>query len=512
MKRGCVYLIGAGPGDPGLLTVKGLKCLQEADVVVYDRLVNPRLLRHARPEAELIYAGKSPQGHTLSQSEVNALLADRAKAGKTVARLKGGDPFVFGRGGEEAEYLAAHGIPFEVVPGVTAAAAVPAYAGIPLTHREYTSSVAIVTGNEDPRKDKTSIAWDKLSTGAGTLVFLMGVANLPGIVGRLIAGGRSPETPAAVIRWGTLPGQVTVCGTLADIEARVAAAGITNPAVLVVGDVVKLRARLNWFETRPLFGKRVLVTRTREQAGVLAEAVAALGGEPREFPTIQVLPPEDWTPVDRAIANLGTFNWVVFTSANGVRFFIERLKGCGRDVRAFGAARLCAIGPKTRAALEQRGLLVDAVPEVYRAEAVAEVLSGRMRQGDKVLLPRADIARKELAEGLARLGAEVTEVAVYRTVPVVQEVELLQEALRKGEIDIVTFTSSSTVRNFVALVGPAEAPALLARCVVATIGPVTSATARECGLRVDVEAARYTIEGLVEAICTYVTGGGHTLA
>lgn len=507
MRRGCVYLIGAGPGDPGLLTVKGLNCIKCADVVVYDRLVNPRLLEHARPGAELIYAGKSPRGHTLTQDEINELLAARAATGKTVARLKGGDPFIFGRGGEEAEYLAARGIPFEVVPGVTAAAAVPAYAGIPLTHRSYTSSVAIVTGNEDPLKEESSIAWDKLSTGAGTLVFLMGVANLPGIVARLIANGRGRETPAAVIQWGTLARQVTVTGTLADIETRVAEAGITNPAVLVVGDVVKLRGRLNWFETKPLFGKRVLITRTREQAGALAEAIAALGGEPWEFPTIRVLPPENWDAVDGALQRLDTYDWVIFTSANGVRFFLARLKELGRDVRAFGPARLCAIGPKTQAALERAGLSVDTVPELYRAEAIAAALRDRILPGSRVLLPRADIARKVLAEALKGIGAEVTEVAVYRTVPVTEDAAPVREALEKGEIDVVTFTSSSTVRNFVSLLGPADAPSLLNRCLVASIGPVTSQAARDCGIRVDVEAKQYTIEGLVEAISTHMTGG-----
>ncbi|MGQ9497243.1 MAG: uroporphyrinogen-III C-methyltransferase [Desulfotomaculales bacterium] len=507
MRGGCVYLIGAGPGDPGLLTIKGLDCLQKADVVVYDRLVNPYLLKYTRADAELVYAGKSPEGHTLSQAEINELLAVRAKAGKIVARLKGGDPFIFGRGGEEAEYLAARGVPFEVVPGVTAAAAVPAYAGIPLTHRAYTSSLAVVTGNEDPLKDDTSIAWDKLSTGAGTLVFLMGVANLPGIVARLLANGRDRETPAAVIQWGTLPLQVTVTGTLADIGAKVARAGITNPAVFVVGDVVRLREKLNWFEAKPLFGKKVLITRTREQAGELAKAITALGGEPWEFPTIQILPPVDWTPVDVAIEHLGAYDWIIFTSVNGVRFFFGRLKQHDKDVRALGRACIGAIGPKTQAALERYGLRVDAVPELYRAEEVAATLRERMAPGAKVLLPRADIARKLLAEALAELGAEVTEVAVYRTVPVAKDAAPVRRALDRGEIDVVTFTSSSTVHNFVSLVGPGEAAALLAGCVVASIGPITSRTARAYGIRVDVEAERYTIDGLVEAICGYFGGG-----
>ncbi|KUK41005.1 MAG: Uroporphyrinogen-III methylase and Uroporphyrinogen-III synthase, partial [Clostridia bacterium 62_21] len=371
--------------------------------------------------------------------------------------------------------------------------------------------LAVVTGNEDPLKEDTSIAWDKLSTGAGTLVFLMGVANLPGIVARLLANGRDRETPAAVIQWGTLPLQVTVTGTLADIEARVARAGITNPAVFVVGDVVRLREKLNWFEAKPLFGKKVLITRTREQAGALAKAIAALGGEPWEFPTIQVLPPADWTPVDLAIERLGAYDWIVFTSVNGVRFFFGRLKEHDKDVRALGRARIGAIGPKTQAALERYGLRVDAVPELYRAEEVAAALRERILPGAKVLLPRADIARKFLAEALAELGAEVTEVAVYRTVPVAKDAAPVRRALEKGEIDVVTFTSSSTVRNFVSLVGPAEAAALLGGCVVASIGPVTSSTARAYGIQVDVEAGRYTVDGLVEAICGYFTGG-HTLA
>ena len=331
--NGKVFLIGAGPGDPGLLTLKGKRCLEEADVVVYDALANPRLLQHAKPGAELIYVGKRASQHTLPQEEIGRLLVERAKAGKVVARLKGGDPFIFGRGGEEAEDLAAARIPFEVVPGVTAAVAAPAYAGIPLTHRDFTSTVAFVTGHEDPTKDATSIAWEKIATGIGTLVFFMGVGQLPEIVAQLVRNGRSPATPAAVVRWGTRADQEVVVGTLADLPEK--SQGMKPPALIIVGEVVALRDKLRWFETKPLFGKRILVTRAREQASSFAQILEAAGAEIVEFPTITIVPPESWEPLDAAISRLREYRWVIFTSANGVRFFWERLQHAGneRDAR-----------------------------------------------------------------------------------------------------------------------------------------------------------------------------------
>lgn len=501
--KGIVYLIGAGPGDPSLITVKGLECIKSADVVVYDRLASPRLLEQCKPGARTIYVGKKPDRHTLNQGEINALLVEEASRGLVVARLKGGDPFVFGRGGEEAEELAKHGIPFEIVPGVTSAIAVPAYAGIPVTHRDYTSTLAIITGNEDPDKEDSSIQWAKIATGAGTLVFLMGMGNLPAITEKLIRHGRAPETPVALVRWGTRPEQRTLVGRLDNIARLAAEADFKNPAIIVVGEVVRLREHLRWFENKPLFGRRVLVTRSREQASALSAAIEQLGGEPVEFPTISITGPPDYTPMDNAIGCLDQYRWVIFTSVNGVKYFFNRLRHLAKDVRDLYGARLCAIGPQTRKALEELTLRVEYVPSEYRAEEIVSGLKDLVEPGDRVLLPRADIARPALPEGLARLGAVVDEVTAYSTVAGRGNVPLVAEQLSRGEIDIITFTSSSTVRNFVELLGRERVPALTARALVACIGPITADTAREMGLPVHIEAREYTINGLIEAILTY---------
>jgi uroporphyrinogen III methyltransferase/synthase len=503
MSKGVVYLVGAGPGDAKLITVKGLECIQKSDTIIYDRLVNMRLLAFAPAEAEIIYVGKSPERHTLGQSEINQLLVDKANNGKTVTRLKGGDPFVFGRGGEEAEVLSEAGIAFEIVPGVTSAIAAAAYAGIPVTHRDFTSTLAIITGNEDPLKEDSSIDWAKISTGAGTLVFLMGMANLPHITKRLMDNGRSPETPAALVRWGTRPQQRTLVGTLADISRKAASEGFKNPAIIIVGEVVSLREKLNWFEKKPLFGKRILVTRSREQASVLSEALEALGAEPLEFPTISVAEPEDYKPLDLAIKDLAKYKWVIFTSVNGVKYFFRRLHDNHRDIRDLYGAKLCAIGPKTREALEKYGLLVDYVPNEFRAEEILKELQGKVAAGDRILLPRADIARKVLPEALTGLGALVDEVTTYRTLPGAGQAGLILDMLKAGEINLITFTSSSTVRNFVHMPGVGDISSLLSGVTVACIGPVTAATARELGVRVDLVAEEYTIEGLVSAILKY---------
>lgn len=500
MSKGVVYLVGAGPGDPKLITVKGFELIRKADTIIYDRLAGHRLLAYARPGAEIVYVGKSPDRHTLGQAEINRLMVEKAREGKTIVRLKGGDPFVFGRGGEEAECLVEAGISFEVVPGVTSAIAAPAYAGIPVTHRDCTSTLAIITGNEDPLKEDSGIAWDKISTGAGTLVFLMGMANLPDIVRRLMENGRSPQTPVALVRWGTRPEQRTLVGTLENIGAKAAEAGLKNPAVIIVGDVVSLRDKLIWFENKPLFGKRVLVTRSREQASVLSEAIGELGGEPLEFPTISVVEPEDHGPLDQAIAELNTFDWIIFTSVNGVEFFFRRMRRRRRDIRELYPARLCAIGPKTREALEKYGLLVEAMPDEYRAEAIVEDLRGKVKAGDRVLLPRADIARKALPEALAEMGAHVSEVTAYCTVAGRGDAAMIKEMLENGEIQIITFTSSSTVRNFVAMLAAPDLKRFLSGVTVACIGPITAGTAKESGIRVDVVAGEYTIEGLIKAI------------
>lgn len=500
MRAGTVYLVGAGPGDPGLFTLKGREVLEKADVVVYDRLVNPALLSLARPGAEIIYAGKSPAGHTLSQQEINSLLAERAKRGQAVVRLKGGDPFVFGRGGEEAQALAESGVPFEVVPGVTSAIAAPAYAGIPVTHRDYTSTVAIITGNEDPAKESSRLAWEKIAAGAGTLVFLMGMANLAAITSRLIEHGRAPGTPVALICWGTWAEQQVLTGTLADIAERAAGAGFANPVVIVVGEVAALRERLKWLENKPLAGRRVLVTRAAEQTGSLSGALRSLGAETLEFPAIKITAPDNYGPLDRAIDRITLYDWLIFTSVNGVKFFFRRFLQKERDIRELKRIKIGAIGPATRRALRDYGLRVDFMPEEYRAEAVAAGLKEKIRPGRRVLLPRADIARPFLKEALAEGGIAVEEVAAYRTVMDGRGRDLVKEYLRRGRIHVITFTSSSTVRYFVDLIGREELPWLLAGAGIACIGPVTAQTAKELGLPVDAVAGEYTIEGLVKAI------------
>lgn len=500
IKTGIVYLVGAGPGDPGLITLKGMDCIKKADIIVYDRLASPRLLAHAKPEAELIYVGKSPERHAMKQHEINQLLVDKAKTGVVVTRLKGGDPFVFGRGGEEAETLVENDIRFEVVPGITSAVAVPAYAGIPVTHRDATSNFAVITGNEDPTKEDSSIAWDKIATGIGTLVFLMGMGNLSLICEKLMHHGRSPYTPVALVRWGTRPEQRTLVGTLIDIADKAKTAGFKNPAVIVVGEVVHLREKLSWFEQKPLHGKRVLVTRSREQASDLSRRIEELGGEPWEFPTIQVTEPEDYRPLDSAIAQLPGYQWMVFTSVNGVKYFFNRMKHLNKDIRDLHGIKLCAIGPKTREALEAFSLKVDYVPGEYRAEQIIEGLKGKVQRGDKVLLPRADIARKILPQALSEMGAVVEEVTTYRTILGAGNAQLLREMLYNKELHILTFTSSSTVRNFVELLGADNLNQLLEDVTVVSIGPITSGTAQELGVKVTTEAQEYTIEGLVQAV------------
>ena len=494
---GKVYLIGAGPGDPGLFTLKGKRCLEEADVVVYDYLANPRLLRYAKPNAELIYVGKQADQHTLPQEEIGRLLVARASQGKVVARLKGGDPFIFGRGGEEAEELAAAGIPFEVVPGVTSAVAAPAYAGIPLTHRDFTSTVAFVTGHEDPAKEETSIAWDKIATGIGTLVFFMGVGQLPEIVAKLTRHGRSPLTPAAVIRWGTRAEQEVVTGTLADLADK--CRGMKPPALIVVGEVVALREKLRWFEALPLAGKRILITRAREQASSFAAVLEAAGAEVVEFPTITFTAPESWGPLDAAIGRLREYRWVIFTSANGVRFFWQRLQAAGRDIRDLAGITVCAIGPATAAALHSLGIRADIVPTEFKAEALVEAIGTDDLRGSRVLLARAAESREVIPEELTRRGALVDVVPAYRTVKGAPDTEGLRTMLRDGKIHAITFTSSSTVKHFLDLVGE-EARELLKSVVVASIGPITAETAARHGIVSHVVPENYTIPALADAL------------
>jgi uroporphyrinogen III methyltransferase/synthase len=498
-KQGFVHLVGAGPGDPGLITVKALECLGRAEVVIYDYLANEGLLDVAPPEAERIYVGKKAGAHAMSQEEINRLLVEKGRT-SVVVRLKGGDPFIFGRGGEEALALKKAGIPFEVVPGVTSAIAVPAYAGIPLTHRDLTSSVAFVTGHEMPGKDTSAIHWDRLATAVGTIVFLMGVRNLAHIASQLVTFGRAPETPVAVIRWGTTPNQQTVTGTLATIGDIAAAAGISPPAIIVVGEVADLRRQLNWFEGRPLFGKTILVTRAREQASDFRLLLEERGARCLEFPTIQVAPPTSWDALDNALRDLERYDWVVFTSVNGVRFVFKRLEVLGEDVRAFRGIRLGAIGPKTARALQERGLRLDLVPLEYRAEAVVEALGEAEIRGRRFLLPRAARAREVLPEKLTELGGKVDVVTAYETVRPTGRAEEIRRLLREGAIHCITFTSSSTVENFIAMLGGDHLPSLLGKTVVACIGPITADTARQHGLHVAITPGEYTIEALTAAL------------
>lgn len=507
MSKGRVYLVGAGPGDPGLLTLKGKALLERAEVVIYDYLANEEFLTFAPPEAERIYVGKKGGDHTMRQGDINRLLVEKG-GDHVVVRLKGGDPFVFGRGGEEAQELVAAGIPFEVVPGVTAAIAVPAYAGIPLSHRDYAASMAFITGHEREDKTASKIAWDRLATGVGTLVFFMGVRNLPEICGMLMEHGRSGETPVAVIRWGTTPEQQTVIGTLRDIAARVAAANLKPPAITVVGEVVRLRGELNWFEARPLFGRRIVVTRAREQASEFKAILSELGAHCLEFPTIAIEPPPSWEPLDTAIAHLATYDWVIFTSVNGVRCFMARLRAAGLDGRGLHGLQLAAIGPKTAEALEQVGLRPDLVPGEYRAEAILDGLAGGNLRGKRFLLPRAMVARDVLPDTLRQWGAEIDVLPAYQTVLPRERTTEMLERLRANEIDCLTFTSSSTVGNFFSLFAAETIRPLLESVRIACIGPVTAQTAEGHGLKVDIMPSDYTIAGLVQAISEHFRGAG----
>jgi uroporphyrinogen III methyltransferase/synthase len=500
IERGRVYLVGAGPGDPGLITVKGLNCIKAADTLIYDYLAAEAFLSHARPDAERIYVGKKGGDHTLPQEKINRLLVEKAKAGKMVVRLKGGDPFVFGRGGEEIEELLADGIPFEVVPGVTSAVAAPAYAGIPLTHRKFTSTVAFVTGHEDPTKADSSIDWGSLAGGIGTLIFFMGVKNLPHICRQLLKHGRPGNTPVALVRWGTTPRQETVTGTLDDIVARVQAAGLKAPAIIVVGGVVGLREKMQWFEQRPLFGKRIIVTRARQQASALVERLSALGAACLEFPTIRIEPPATWDGLDAAIDDLGSYHWLVFTSVNGVDPFFERLFNKGGDARTLAHLKTAVIGPATAERLINYGLKSDIVPQNYRAESVVAAFAKQDLKGKKILLPRAKEARPVLPVELTRMGAQVEEIPVYETVMDADSAQGIRNALTRGEVDLVTFTSSSTVTNFHQMLPEDQQQSLMQGVRTAAIGPITAQTARGLGFSVDIEAQTYTIDGLVDAI------------
>ena len=501
--NGKVYLVGAGPGDPGLLTLKGLECVRRADVIVYDRLVHPAILEHARPDAELIYVGKASSAHTMKQDDINRLLADKAKEGKVVARLKGGDPFVFGRGGEEAEVLVSEGIEFEVVPGVTSAIAAPAYAGIPVTHRGLAATLGIVTGHEkadaetrrhgDAETPHSKIDWEAVAR-LDTIVFLMGVENLPNIVRELVKNGKNASTPVALVRWGTRTEQETLVGTLGDIVEKVKSAEFKSPAVTIVGEVVNLREKLRWFDNRPLFGKKVLVTRSRDQASELSELLRQYGAEPIEFPVIKISPPESFEELDAALERIEEYDWLLFTSANGVRAVMDRVHELGRDVRWLKGPKIGAIGPKTAEALQRLGVRVDFMPKEFVAEAVVREFPGNP-EGKRILIPRAKEAREVIPEKLRELGAQVDVVTSYITESDSSDLSDMSDRIQSGEIDIITFASSSTVRMFAERIPKAPEGVL-----IACIGPITAETAESLGLKVDVVAEEYTIEGLLKAL------------
>jgi len=484
-----VYLVGAGPGDPELITVKARRLLENADCILYDHLASADLLDIAPASAERIYVGKKKAEHALTQEEICALLVERGKRGLNVVRLKGGDPFIFGRGGEEAEALADADVPFEVVPGVTSPLGIAAYTGVPLTHRDHTSVVTFITGH-----DVLKIDWSKVGTSE-TLVIFMGLSHFDEIAGRIIAGGRAASTPAMAVRWGTRPDQEVLTGTLESLPELIHKHALKPPATIIIGEVVRLRDKLNWYEKLPLFGQQIVVTRAREQAGVLSALLHNLGAEVVELPTIEIQPAADYAALDNAISHLRDYGWLIFTSANGVRFFLERLDRSNVDLRAIDG-RICAIGPATRDALERFHLKVDCMANEYVAEGLLEALAAYDLTGARVLIARAAVARDLLPAELARRGARVEVVEAYRTGA---PPDLAQRAagVLSRKPDWVTFTSWSTVKNMVAAVG-AEA---LREAKCASIGPITSAALRQNGIRVAVEASAYTIPGLVQAIC-----------
>lgn len=517
-----VYLVGAGPGDAGLITARGRELLERADIVVYDYLANAALLACVPADAERLYVGKKGFSDHVTQDDINALLVDKAReleqrGGGTLVRLKGGDPFVFGRGGEEALALAEAGIPFQAVPGVTAGVAAPAYAGIPVTHRGISSSVTFVTGHEDPAKDATAIDWTalaRLAARGSTLCFYMGVRNLGMICARLQQEGAPGDTPVALVRWGSLPSQQTLTATLADAPQAARAAHFAAPAIILVGGVVQLRAELAWFERLPLFGRRIVVTRSRTQASAFSRRLAELGAQVCEFPTIAFQDPDSYAVLDAALADLASFRWVVFTSANGVDRFFARLEqtaepGACTDARVLAHARVAAIGPATARRLRQHGIKADAVPDSYRGEAVFEAIrtaeqqAGGTLAGARVLIPRAQEARPQLPDLLRGAGADVTAAPAYKTVlPEDAGAADLVRRLREGAVDAVTFTSSSTARNLLALLGP-DAAALQEHAQLFSIGPVTTGTLADASCTDVHEAREYTIDGLVACLCGY---------
>jgi uroporphyrinogen III methyltransferase/synthase len=507
MSDGRVFLVGAGPGDPELITVRGRELLARAEVVVYDYLASPRLLACAPPDAELMFVGKRASHHTLRQEEINDLLVSLGRQGRTVVRLKGGDPFVFGRGGEEALALADAGIPFEVVPGITAGVAAPAYAGIPVTHRKLASSLGLITGHETPDKEGSDLDFEALARWKGTLAFYMGVGRLAAICKSLTDRGLPGETPAGLIRWGTTARQQVLTGTLANLPQLAQDADFQPPAIIIIGEVVRLREKLKWFERRPLFGRRIVVTRARAQASELTAKLQRLGAEVVEMPTIRIEPPQDPGPLAQAVAELESFDWIVFASANAVTAFFAALAEAGLDARALHANRICVVGPATGGCLERFGLRADARPAKFTASEIVETLASQQDlAGVGILLPRADIAPPGPAEALAERGAVVRQVTAYRTVPDGAGAERVEGLLAEGGIHWITFTSSSTVKNFFKVTKDEKVRSAAAR--LASIGPATTLTLGQLGYQPDAQADPHTIQGLVDAILEVEGSGG----
>ncbi|MFZ6017017.1 MAG: uroporphyrinogen-III C-methyltransferase [Nitrospirota bacterium] len=515
--KGKVYLVGAGPGDIGLLTVKGMRCLQKAEVVIYDFHLNAQVLNYINHDADFIYAGKRGGYHTMTQDEINEILVQKAKEGKIICRLKGGDPFVFGRGGEEAEVLAKNGIEFEIVPGVSSSVAAPAYAGIPLTHRLYSSSFAVIPGYEDTTKKESAIDWSKLATGVGTLVFLMTVKNIDVLTEKLITNGRSPDTPVAVIRWGTRPDQRTITGTLKNIVELVKDKDIKPPAVMVVGDVVRLRESLKWYEKKSMFGHRILVTREQPEG---FEILEELGAEIIEFPTIEIAPPESYNELDKSIDKIETYDWLIFTSKNGVNYFLKRFFAKERDIRDLKGIKICAIGTKTAEEIKKYGMKVDLIPDEFRAEGLvsavvqksssaevaSELPSFRTSElkGIRFLLPRAEKAREVFPEKIRELGGEIDVPVTYRAIKPEIHGKRLKRFLKEGKVSIATFTSAATFNNFREIMGE-DADELLKGVAIAVIGPVTAKAVENVGLKIDIIPREATIEALIEEIIKWAT-------
>ncbi|MCX8028181.1 MAG: uroporphyrinogen-III C-methyltransferase [Thermodesulfovibrionales bacterium] len=508
MKKGKVFIVGAGPGDIGLLTIKGLKALKKAEVVVYDFHLNAQMLNYIDHKAEFVYAGKRGGHHEMTQDEINNALIHYANEGKMVCRLKGGDPFVFGRGGEEAMALAQAGIDFEIIPGITSAIAAPAYAGIPVTHRMYSSSFAVVTGNEDITKPSSTIDWKHFARGFDTLIFLMGIKNIASITQKLIENGRDPSTPAAVIRWGSRPDQRTVVSTLQDIAGIIKQDDIRPPAVMIVGNVVNVRQHLKWYEKKPLFGHRILITREYTED---YEPLEELGGEIFEFPTIKTIEPDDYSELDSCIERIEDYNWLVFSSAKGVEFFFKRLIDINKDVRDLKGIKICAVGKRTAETIRSWGIKVDMTPDEFNSEGLIAKFNQQCGslQSLRILLPRALEARDVFPDMIRKNGGVIDTPVTYKTIKPERHGKRLQRFLKEGRITIATFTSASTFKNFLDIMGEGAVD-FLNGVTIASIGPITTQAILKTGLKVSIQPKEATISAMVDAIVNWVTGNLNT--